>query len=161
MKSSPSGQWAQRELESTSIQQTGTIPVPPRWWQRRPDGGCSFHHAPLGTPYLQRTGSNSIATQQPHRALHTCQGILTGDPELVPGRIRQWFPFSWKLRITDSGSKHNKKISQFQKGQYQHGNGRDIRPVLYFKTHDHKIMLEGPIISMAKATEREYKGKIN
>lgn len=37
----------------------------------------------------------------------------------------------------------------------------DIRPVLYFKTPDHKIMLEVPIINMPKANEKEHKGKIN
>lgn len=35
----------------------------------------------------------------------------------------------------------------------------DIRPALYFKTPDHKSMLEGPIINMPKVNEKEYKGK--
>lgn len=37
----------------------------------------------------------------------------------------------------------------------------DIRPALYFKTPDHKIMLEVPNIDKPKANEKEYKGKIN
>lgn len=35
----------------------------------------------------------------------------------------------------------------------------DIRPVLYFKILDHKIMLEVLIINMPKSNVKEYKGK--